>query len=210
MKKILISQAIHYDQKRKTYYDQLDIRLIETFYKLGFKPITISNFFKKPGDYLKDFNIDGIVLTGGSSIGKFILRDKNEAKLISLSIKKKIPLIGICRGMQVINKYFNGELIKIKGHVKTRNVDKSLTLKNNATVNSFHNYKIRLEKMHKNLIPIYKCKKDGSVESFLHKTESILGIMWHPERERKLKNFDKQIIKQFLINTKEFRKKNIL
>jgi putative glutamine amidotransferase len=208
MRKILISQAISYDQKRKVYYDQLDIRLIQTFHKLGFKPITISNFFKKPSKYLENFNIDGIVLSGGSDIGKFPLRDKNEIKLIAFSIKKKIPLIGICRGMQVINKYFNGQLIKADGHVRKRHAIENLTSKSTTAVNSYHNYIIKINKIHKNLKPIFRCKKDGSVEAFLHRTESLLGIMWHPEREKKLKKFDKQIIKEFFTDTKKFRRKN--
>ena len=91
MRQILISQSIYYDEKRRTYYDYIDSRLVEIFYELGFEPLTISNFFKHPEKYFKNLSIKGVVLSGGSDIGKFPLRDKNETKLISLSIKKKIP-----------------------------------------------------------------------------------------------------------------------
>ena len=207
MKKILITQAIHFDKKRNTYYDYVDIRLIKTFYRLGFKPITISNFFNEPEKYLKDLKVEGIILSGGSDTGKFPLRDRNEIKLISFAIKKKIPLIGICRGMQIVNKYFKGKLVKIDGHVKKKHLIENLVFKNKAVVNSYHNYAIDKKKLNRDLKPIFMCKKDRSIEAFIHIQESILGIMWHPEREKKLKNFDKQIIQQFILKTKKFRKK---
>ena len=40
-----------------------------------------------------------------------------EKKLIKYSLKKNIPLLGICRGMQMIAKVYNIKLSKMKGHV---------------------------------------------------------------------------------------------
>ena len=94
MHRIVISQDINFDKKRKTFYDQLDIRLIKTFYRMGFEPITISNFYKNPSKLLKKLKIKGIVLSGGSDLGKFNLRDNNEIKLISYGIKKKSLYLG--------------------------------------------------------------------------------------------------------------------
>ena len=207
MNKILISQAIHFDKKRKTYYDQLDIRLIKTFYKLGFQPITISNFFLNPSKFLNNLNIKGIVLSGGSDLGKSTLRDNNDLELISYGIKKKIPIFGICRGMQVINKYFNGRLKKIKNHVRKKHLIENFSKKKKFFVNSYHNYAIDPQKLNKNLKPIFICKKDKSIEAFLHNKDFILGIMWHPEREKVLKKFDKKTIKDFFLKSKNFRNK---
>lgn len=209
MHKILITQDINFDKKRKTFYDQLDIRLIKTLYRIGFKPITISNFYRNPSKFIEKLNIKGIVLSGGSDLGKFTLRDNNEIKLISYGIKKKIPILGICRGMQIINKYYNGGLIKIEDHVRKSHLIVNFSSKNKAIVNSYHNFAIDMNKMSKDLKPVYICKKDSSVESFLHNKELILGIMWHPEREKVLKKFDKKIIKKFFLKPKSLRKELI-
>ena len=56
----------------------------------------------------------GVVLSGGSDIGKNKIRDESEKFLIKFAIKNRIPLIGICRGMQLIGNFFNSKLIKVK------------------------------------------------------------------------------------------------
>ena len=58
---------------------------------------------------------------------------------------------------------------------------------------------------------LFSCKKETFVgppietyfgnltisESFSHNKLKVLGIMWHPERYKKIKNFDKNLIKNF-------------
>ena len=60
-----------------------------------------------------EIKLSGIVLSGGDDIGKYALRDKSEILLIKYSLKKKIPIFGICRGMQIISKYFKINLKKV-------------------------------------------------------------------------------------------------
>ena len=53
-------------------------------------------------------NFAGIILSGGNSLiscgGDSILRDLTEKKIYELALKINIPLIGVCRGMQVIQE----------------------------------------------------------------------------------------------------------
>ena len=37
---------------------------------------------------------------------------------------------------------------------------------------------------------------DGIVKYFKHKNNPIFGIMWHPERNKKINKFDKSLIKK--------------
>ena len=50
----------------------------------------------------------------------------------------KIPIIGVCRGMQIIQNYFGINLFKISGHIKVRHELYYEGKKIN--VNSYHNY----------------------------------------------------------------------
>ena len=199
-KHILISQAMIKDKSRNEISDNLDTRLVEFFLKLNYNPLAISNSYKCPDKLLKTLNLSAIILSGGANFGKFPKRDNLERALISYSIKKNIPLIGIRRGMQMINRFFNGRLIKIDHHVRDNHLIRDT--KNNRTimVNSYHNYAISEKKIHKDLLILFRCLKDSSIEAFKHRKYKILGIMWHPEREKTFKNYDKKLIKNFLNN----------
>ena len=48
-------------------------------------------------------------------------RNKVEKSIIKFSIKNKIPLLGVCRGMQLVNIYFGGK-IRLKNHMRTNHI----------------------------------------------------------------------------------------
>ena len=50
---------------------------------------------------------------------------------------------------------------------------------------------------------IYKTN-DNSIELFKSKTKKILGMMWHPERNKKFSSIDKKIFKGFYDNYNSF------
>jgi len=142
-------------------------------------------------------DLDGIILSGGDNIGEFPLRDKNEDRILEYAINKKIPIFGVCRGMQIINKFFEGSIIetKDKKHVgKTHKViiDKekifSFLNKDKIVVNSFHNNIIIEKNLGKNLKVIAKDITDKSIEAFIHSDYPIIGTMWHPERMKDKNN----------------------
>jgi N5-(cytidine 5'-diphosphoramidyl)-L-glutamine hydrolase len=153
----------------------------------------------------KNFNHDLVILCGGNDSLKFskkevdILRNKLDDYVIRNCIKKKIKLIGVCWGAIKINEYFNGVTKKIPNHVqKFHEINGFIKIKNKrvkkkVVVNSYHNF--HPKKLGKNLIECMKCKKDNSTEMFFHNQKKIFGIMWHPERNKRISNFDKIIFK---------------
>ncbi len=171
---------------------QIDIRLINFISKCGYVPVPIpyynlpkKNSLKKLSIWLNSIKLSGIVLSGGEDMGKYKLRDNSEKYLINYSIKKKIPIFGICRGMQVIGSYFKVRLKPVKNHVNTLHTIYSN--KKRFSVNSYHNFS--LKKCPRDFSIEFK-SLDGNIESIQSKTKKIYACMWHPERYKNFKKFD--------------------
>ena len=165
-------------------------------------PIFIPNNLTDVNSFLKDENFDGFILSGGDNKGDNPLRDNTENEIIKFAIQNKIPIFGVCRGMQVLNECFEGSVEKNesdshvgKSHLVELNENYSKMLGSSITVNSFHNNIIREKDLGKELESFAVTKEDNTVEGFYHKSLPILGVMWHPERESK--EHDKLLLKDF-------------
>jgi putative glutamine amidotransferase len=128
---------------------------------------------------VKKLELRGVLLTGGDDIGKFPERDETENMLIKWALEGKVPIIGVCRGMQVIQKYFGGALVNVSPlkHIAKRHSVYSET--GVREVNSFHGLGITeaASGLH-----VTSTAEDGVIESI--EADGIIGVMWHPEREK--------------------------
>ncbi len=197
MKKIGITQRVeiisNYAEKR----DCLDQRWSDFSLELGFIPIPLPNILPDVAAQLvESLALDAILLSGGNSLSLLGLnisdaapeRDAFEEALIGIAIQKKIPILGICRGMQMLNCYFDGSLAPLDGHVANDHViiPCSPELNLPILVNSYHSWGIPLDRLGNHLIPL-ALDKSGNVEAFKHEMYPIIAMMWHPER---VANFD--------------------
>jgi putative glutamine amidotransferase len=199
MKKIIVTLRIEKLGKFNETRENVDIRLTNLINKLGFVPILIPNNLVNINRFVKEISPSGIILSGGGDPRKKDLRYFTENKLIKISLKKNIPIIGICRGAQVINLFFGGKLLKVKNHVKKLHTLCGPFIKNKKIkVNSYHEYGFYKDILGKNLNSLAS-SLDKIVMLFSHSKYKILGIMWHPERYLRIKNFDKKIIRNFFM-----------
>jgi N5-(cytidine 5'-diphosphoramidyl)-L-glutamine hydrolase len=200
MKKIIITQRIEKLGEHNELRENVDTRLISLVDKLGYMPILIPNNLVNIKKFINEISPSGIILSGGGDPRVKNLRYQTEKKLIKISLKKDIPTIGLCRGAQAINLFFGGKLLKVKNHVR-RNHRIFGTFINNKKiiVNSYHNYGFYKDTLGKKL-NLLANSSDKVVKLFTHKNYKILGIMWHPERYSKIRDFDKNLIKKFFKN----------
>ena len=193
MMKILIIPTIR-EVYRNQFELSVDLKLL-SFLKKVFKNSTIKTYnLNTKNDY------DLLVLAGGNNsiIKKKAdkIRDKLNNSLFNFSLKKKKVILGICHGAHFLAKKNGFKIKKKNNHVGNHkvifNINKNIFIK---TVNSFHHETIEFKK--KNNVNIFGFCEDGTVESFHIKNKKTLGIMWHPERYRKIKNFDLKLLREF-------------
>ena len=172
----------------KGYIDFLDHYWVEYFGKKKTDYNLIPNNTYLSEKILKKINL--LILTGGNDIisnkKEVLIRNKIEKNLIKKAIKKKIPILGICRGAQLLNISFGGKIKKVRNQMRTRHniyiTKNDIIKKKILNVNSFHNFGIKKNNLSKKFVKI-AFDKENNIEMFVSKKHKIIGVMWHPERE---------------------------
>lgn len=157
-----------------------------------------------------DLSYDGLVICGGrdsnpklygeeinGAVNIDYLRDDAELKLIDAFVKAGKPVLGICRGCQLLNIYFGGSLIQdlpnAEDHRTTeekRSIHNVKALKGSFAeklygseffVNSYHHQAVK--KLGDGLEVVLTCD-DGVIEGFCHKELPVIAVQFHPEKQR--------------------------
>jgi gamma-glutamyl-gamma-aminobutyrate hydrolase PuuD len=197
---IFITPRISLDKNSSVIYS-LEKNWIDFSKRIGFNLLIVSDF-KILKEIFSNFNPKGLIVTGGGDIYKknknFLnkIRDQNEKGLINFFKKKKLPILTVCRGSQLIYSENRVKLYKIENHVKKNhtiyNVSKNKKFKfKKINTNSFHNYGVRDLKSKFEKIAV---DKNHYVEISKLNNSNIYLLMFHPER----KNKDQKIIDNFI------------
>ncbi len=172
-------------------------------------------------NYVDIYQCDGFILTGGVDVhpslfdgandymnspsGFQLERDLFESYIYHYAKANKIPVLGICRGLQLINILEGGKLIqdlgdeKNKAHRKDAGIDKAhqVSLEPDSLlqqiiglqtidVNSAHHQAIDSLNIGHNILVNAYSNPDHIIEGIEYKNKTGLGFMlavqWHPER----------------------------
>lgn len=204
MKKLLLAG---YEENTGNYRDafsQLHIRTAA----LGRKPEAGADF---PADFslLSPDSYDGLVLPGGGDIAPALFGaankgsrqideplDRAQLRILDEFIRMGKPVLGICKGLQIINVYFGGTIIqdlpedskRIHAYNGTDQIHATKAAKGTFPEQLYGACPVTNSAHHQAvgavgdglLIAQYCC--DFVIEAMYHKKLPILGVQWHPER----------------------------
>lgn len=120
-------------------------------------------------------------------------RDARELDAISFFLDRQRPILGICRGIQILNVALGGSLYQdIPGHKATEDGDTyhETTASDpmlialygeRFTVNSSHHQAVK--RLGDGLRSV-QWADDGTVEAIRHESLPVFAVQWHPERMR--------------------------
>ncbi|MEX2601265.1 MAG: gamma-glutamyl-gamma-aminobutyrate hydrolase family protein [Balneolaceae bacterium] len=204
---IAVSQRIDVVSSYGEVRDALDQNLIRWLSGCGSLPVPVPNSLieERPGGsmdnqallaWLGRLEPDAIVLSGGNNIGEYLQRDETEKTLLRWADEHRLPVLGICRGMQMMGVAAGGSLEPVEGHVRTYH---HLNSKNPDAwperVNSYHDYRLSA------CPPGYRLlatSEDGTLEAMRHEFLPREGWMWHPEREKEFHERDSGNLQKLL------------
>lgn len=157
-----------------------------------------------------DISYDGLILAGGGDIDPALYNEENngsvridkdrdgaEVALLKAYIQAGKPVLGICRGHQLINVFFGGTLYQHlpEAALHTNKTDKYIVHNvvaqsdsvveklygSSFVVNSSHHQGIRRLG---NGLRVTATWNNQYIEAIEHQSLPILGVQWHPEKMR--------------------------
>lgn len=198
--------------KRVVIANQLLDLIVERLRALGTEPVvlTLSDLSAPP-------DVDALLLPGGGDISPHwygqkpdprvynvdLEQDRLDFKMAQHALNRNLPILGICRGMQLLNVLYGGTLIQ---HLPTSSVEHSFQLKRKSTtlaerftpheveitpgsklagilgssVRSASAHHQAVDELGEGLRIVARAA-DGTVEAVEDPHRSVIGVQWHPE-----------------------------
>jgi len=231
MFKIGISSCFAYPDPNRAVFSPKILEYIENdmlnyICRKGVLPVLIPNLKDGPSEEIMK-ELDGFIFQGGADLapesygekpiieGKWLgdrHRDIYELKVMDFAVKSGKPVLGICRGLQLMNVYFGGTLYQDIATMRTdaiahRNAElydkikhpvkftKGKLLDNlygdveNPHVNTVHHQAIK--DLGSDLEVLANCPHDDIIEAITYTKTSpgkIMAVQWHPEFSHSLKD----------------------
>jgi len=115
-----ITQRVEYITDYEEVRDCLDQRWSDLLETLEMKIIPIPNSLTNIEEWLDLMQCDAFILSGGNDLAHLsnaknisIERDNTEMQILKYAESKSLPVLGVCRGFQVMNVFFGGQLNKL-------------------------------------------------------------------------------------------------
>jgi N5-(cytidine 5'-diphosphoramidyl)-L-glutamine hydrolase len=222
-----VTQRVVHLAGRGEHRDVLDQNWAVLGEAAGVDIVPVPNRLSDPVAWLVARGVDAVVLSGGNNLSAELAdlvgsdpvpypladdvapeRDRTEFQILAASSERGWPVLGICRGMQLMNVFHGGRLRRLAGHAGTshptvqaqRTSDSAspwLSSLVPPTVASYHDFGLTEDDTASDLV-VVATAEDGSIEAFAHKDESHAGIMWHPERDGPPRDHDIALLQELV------------
>lgn len=209
-KQLLVGISESYPDGERSLKVAVNANYAEAIAKAGHLPVVLTRFGSDAQFDALVAKLDVLVMTGGEDIapekyrecasprlGKVnVKRDEFDFRLLAAARRRNLPVIGICRGCQLLNVAFGGTLYQdlpsefpVKD-VQHRNTHHRITIesasriakvvgKTEVLVNSYHHQAV------KDLAPGFRIvakSPEGVVEAIECDTYPAIGVQFHPEK----------------------------
>lgn len=199
MKKHVVAITMRVDVivERQERRDALDQRLTNFIAALGGVPLLIPNDERAAKALTMTAQPSAVVLSGGNDLqavgGDAPERDATERRLLAWAAATNTPVLGICRGMQLLAVEAGATLRPAAGHsCISHELEGPLA----GSVPSHHYWSIG--RPPKGFASLSTAAFDGTCEAMISNDGLRLGMMWHPERLEPARREDRALIKSVL------------
>ncbi|MCD7862889.1 MAG: gamma-glutamyl-gamma-aminobutyrate hydrolase family protein [Lachnospiraceae bacterium] len=179
--------------------------------KTGMEPVASTSLPTEVGLDINDFA--GLILPGGSDMDPALYGQENcgcrkirrwldlaQLNILDIFVKYKKPVLGICKGAQVINVFFGGTLIQdlpnhdhhqsyYENHERKDSHHPARILPDTPLTDIWDDDEIIINSAHHQAVDriaeglsVCAYSDDGVIEGLYHRDLPILALQWHPER----------------------------
>lgn len=206
MQKIWIIAA--YKKESIDEINRVAFDYIRAVVDVGWVPYIIPCNIENIDPYIQD--MDGFILPGWGDIDPILYSEKMDGsepfslkndlfslKYISRLIEKRCKILGICRGMQLLNVYTWGTLIQhIQNSEKHNQYEKQYEYVDTITIHPwsflhqvFGGATLSINSLHHQAVRtlgswfsvVAESVSDGVIEAIEHESLPLYGVQWHPE-----------------------------
>jgi gamma-glutamyl-gamma-aminobutyrate hydrolase PuuD len=190
--RIAVTQRVHDLADRGERRDAVDQAWTPWITAGGDVPVLVPNRLDDPVAYVQSLGVDALLLTGGNDLSHLPgaqqpapERDATERALLEHARATRLPVLAVCRGMQMLVDSWGGVTTRVEGHVATRHALRSIADTRwpirSGPVNSFHDWGVEPAGV-PDALAVVAVAPDETVEAVAHVDLPQVGVMWHPER----------------------------